>query len=139
MKWFFVSFFFLTFLALNAQSHGLTINIKDITPPEGHIQLAIFNTPEKFPKEGKEFKVIQIPIDGSTVSITIHDLAPGTYAIALYHDLNKDGICNKNILGIPTEGYGFSNNVRPKLRPPRFEKAAFEFKEVLTINISIFY
>jgi len=50
--------------------------------------------------------------------------APGRYALVMFHDANADGDLNLGPLG-PTEGYGFSNNVRPFLAPPSLQSALF--------------
>ncbi len=52
-------------------------------------------------------------------------LAPGEYAIAAFHDEDRDGDLNTSLLGMPTEGYGFSNDARGMFGPPGFDSAAF--------------
>lgn len=47
--------------------------------------------------------------------------APGTYAVAVFHDENNNHHLDTNFLGLPTEGYGFSNNAAISLGPPKFE------------------
>lgn len=139
MKWSFLIISFLYSITVYGQITDLTIHIKDIDPPMGYIQMALYNAPEDFPIEGKEFKVIRVQISGRTVSTTIKDLPNGKYALALFHDLNNDGICNKNLLGFPVEGYGFSNNIKPKIRAPRFDKAAFDLTQKDFLEISMVY
>jgi uncharacterized protein (DUF2141 family) len=53
------------------------------------------------------------------------DLPPGRYAIKLYHDANGNGELDTNMMGLPTEAYGFSGE-GGSMGPPPFEKAAFE-------------
>ncbi|KAA3623807.1 MAG: DUF2141 domain-containing protein [Bacteroidetes bacterium] len=139
MKWLLFIFCYLFTSAILAQGINLTIQITGIDPSQGHIQLALYNSAENFPKEGKEFQVFRVPVTANTLSTTINNLPPGKYAIALFHDLNNDGICNKNILGFPLEGYGFSNNVKPRIRVPRFEKAAFDLEQQNNLKISVLY
>ncbi len=139
MKWFYLLLFCLTAASTVAQEASLTINISDIAPAQGWIQLALYNNPDDFPKEGREYKIVTIKVSGKTVSCCINNLPQGKYAIALFHDLNEDGICNKNRLGFPTEGYGFSNNIRPKLGAPAFKKAAFEINQPVFLEISMIY
>lgn len=57
---------------------------------------------------------------------SIKDLKPGKYAVRYYHDENLNGKMETNIVGKPTEGYGFSNNVTGSFGPPPFEKWLFE-------------
>jgi len=53
-------------------------------------------------------------------------LKPGRYAVAVYHDENDNGELDANILGMPTEGFGFSNDAKGFAGPPDFEAAAVE-------------
>lgn len=55
------------------------------------------------------------------------DIPPGTYAMAVVHDENMNGKLDTNWLGIPTEGYGFSNNAKAVLSAPPFSDASFPY------------
>jgi uncharacterized protein (DUF2141 family) len=59
-------------------------------------------------------------------AVVLTNLDPGQYTIILFHDENGNGKLDKNALGVPTEPYGFSNNVREFLGPPNFEEAIME-------------
>lgn len=52
------------------------------------------------------------------------DLAAGTYAVSAAHDRNGNGKTDRNFVGIPSEPWAVSNNVRPTLRAPRFAESA---------------
>jgi len=68
------------------------------------------------------------------------DIPPGTYALAVVHDENMNGKLDTNWLGIPTEGYGFSNDVKALLGPPSFSAASFQYKGgTLDLTISLHY
>ena len=51
---------------------------------------------------------------------------PGKYAISVYHDVNGNQRLDSNMVGIPSEPYGFSRDARGKMGPPSFDDAAFE-------------
>ena len=53
----------------------------------------------------------------------------GNYAIAVYHDKNKNGKIDTNLLGIPKEDYGFSNDARGKFGPASWNDAVFKVSE----------
>ena len=57
-------------------------------------------------------------------AVVFSNLEPGRYAAIAFHDENGNGKLDKNFLGIPTEPYGFSNNVQGFLGPPTFDAAA---------------
>jgi len=67
----------------------------------------------------------------------LKNVPEGTYAIALFHDSNSNGKFDKGALGVPSEGYGFSNNASALLGPPRFTDAAFEVKGEKTVIIKL--
>jgi uncharacterized protein (DUF2141 family) len=54
-------------------------------------------------------------------------IAPGTYAVSVFHDENSNGKLDINFIGIPREGVGASNNARGHFEPPGFDPAAFQF------------
>lgn len=62
------------------------------------------------------------------LSFTFKNLESGSYAVALFHDKNSNEKLDTNFIGIPKEGFGFSNNPRVLTGPPSFNKASFELK-----------
>jgi uncharacterized protein (DUF2141 family) len=60
-----------------------------------------------------------------TTKLIFENVVPGTYGIQLIHDKNSNGEMDFNFLGIPKEGYGFSNNAKPTLSAPSFKKIGF--------------
>ncbi len=64
-------------------------------------------------------------------------LPTGNYAIAILHDENDDMKMNTNFLGLPKEGYGFSNNVMGAFGPPGYNKANFNYTAGTATAISI--
>ena len=68
------------------------------------------------------------------------DIPPGRYALAVIHDENMNGKLDTNRLGIPTEGYGFSNDVKGLLGPPSFAAASFAYGgRILELRIRLEY
>ncbi len=71
--------------------------------------------------------------------ICVLHLPPGRYAVIVFHDENDNGILDENFLGIPTEGYGFSNNATGFFSAPAFGAAAVAVgaaEEDVTIDLS---
>ena len=62
--------------------------------------------------------------------LCFRDVAPGRYAVKLFHDRNGDGELATNLFGIPSEPFGFSNNAPAQFGPPAFADAAFDVGEV---------
>jgi uncharacterized protein (DUF2141 family) len=112
----------LSLTALCTYAQNLEIVFKDIKTTKGNIPLAVFTSDENF-KANKALKLVRYPkkqiVNGS---MTVYlELAPGTYGLSVMDDENADGKFDKNIFGIPREGFGFSNYYHNKMSHPHFE------------------
>jgi len=73
-------------------------------------------------------------------AIVVSGLKPGRYAVITFHDENDDGKLGSTPWGVPTEGYGFSNDAQGFLQAPSFDAAAFEVTDSgMTATISLMY
>ena len=70
-----------------------------------------------------------IKAEGNTVSCAFDSLAPGTYAVKVFHDVNENRKLDTNWIGWPKEPYGFSNDAPVNMGPPPFKLAAIEVKD----------
>jgi uncharacterized protein (DUF2141 family) len=120
-----------------AQAEVITVNVTQIDIKKGgKVKIGIFIS-NGFPVVGKEVFGSDLEAKNSTVSIVFKDISTGKYAIAVFQDVNSDGILNLNVLGIPKEPYGFSTNKFGKFGPPDFEDVSFEVKENNPISLTI--
>jgi small-conductance mechanosensitive channel len=72
--------------------------------------------------------------------VRIPNETPGTYALAVIHDENMNGKLDTNWLGIPIEGYGFSNGAKGLFGAPSFSAARFPYDgRILDLTISLHY
>lgn len=102
---------------------------------KGRFYVALYRKTDDFPSEKKAFK--QIVQQAGNSEIKIENLPKNTYAVAVYHDENSNGKMDKNMFGVPTEKYGFSNNARGTFSAPSFSEAAFELQKDREIRITI--
>ncbi len=117
---------------------SLTVKLSGFANDKGECWFALDNSEEVYESEDTVFVGKVIPISNKEVSITIDSLKFGTYAIKVFHDENSNGELDTNLLSIPTEDYGFSNNASGWFGPPRWEKAKFLFNEnKMTVKISV--
>lgn len=137
MKFTILAIFLLLGTLVYSQKSNLTIKITDVENRKGKIQIGLYNTEKGFLDESKQYKKVRITATAPTTTYTFRSLPEGTYAIAIYHDENSDNECNRNLIGIPTEEFGFSNNVRPVVSAPSYKKAKFSLTENKTITIKI--
>jgi len=78
-------------------------------------------------------------ISGQEGKVIFSDLRPGKYAVRFYHDENMNRKMETNLVGKPTEGYGFSNNVTERFSMPTFEKWLFDLAENKIVIIQAVY
>jgi len=124
---------FLTFILLfsGVKTHKLSIHISGISKIKGSLFIAIFRATDDFPVFGKQYKGIVKEVEGKSQNYTFDNLPEGEYALAIYQDANRNKILDKNLLGIPTEIYGFSNNARSTFSAPSFQEAKFKLNKDL--------
>ena len=124
---------FLTFILLfsGVKTHKLSIHISGISKIKGSLFIAVFRATDDFPVFGKQFKGIVKEVEGKSQNYNFDDLPEGEYALAIYQDENRNNILDKNLLGIPTEIYGFSNNARRNFSAPSFQEAKFKLNKDL--------
>ncbi len=97
----------------------LTVDIQNVKTAKGSVFVAIYRPCEGFPLDCKPINSQRLTAKDGSLQMQF-TLEPGDYAVAIYHDVNDNGKMDKNIIGIPKEPYGFSNNFRPRLSPPKF-------------------
>lgn len=122
--------FILTFIFcatwLTAQTGKIQIEISNVQNAKGNIGLALYNNAQDFIK--KEFKAQNVKAKKGKVYAIFENIPSGTYAVAVLHDENKNEKMDFNLVGIPKEAYGFSNNAKGFMAPPKFNAAAFHLK-----------
>ena len=108
---------------------GIHVKILDIRNSTGGVACALFESSEGFPTEYLHFatNIMVIKVRDRQARCDFEDIPPGTYALAVVHDENMNGKLDTNLLGIPKEGYGFSNDAKALLGAPSFSAASFEY------------
>ncbi len=64
------------------------------------------------------------PARAGTVTVDVPNVPAGSWAVMAYHDENDNQKLDRNEMGIPSEGYGFSNGAGAKYGLPQFKQAA---------------
>ena len=114
-------------LAPSAHAADLTVEVVGVTSAEGSLGCVLFSrsAAEQFPLGQEAATRVRNPAKPGTMQCVFRDLPAGDYAVSAAHDLNDNGQTDRNFVGLPTEPWAVSNNVRPTLRAPRFAEAAF--------------
>jgi uncharacterized protein (DUF2141 family) len=121
---------------------GIHVQILNIRNSTGTIDCALFASPEGFPREALRSAtvVVVLKIKATQARCDFESIPPGKYALAVIHDENMNGKLDSNWMGIPNEGYGFSNNTKVSSGPPSFSDAGFEYEgKNLDFTITLHY
>ena len=120
--------------ALSAQNKDnlcqLTIHFETPENATGKIYFLVFDKPENMNNESKAYHrgIVDPPV--TTISLPY-----GEYAITSFQDTKNEGKLTTNLLGIPTEPVGESDN--PK-GAPKWENTSFSVnqpKQEITIDV----
>ena len=116
----------------------ITIKVQGIKNKKGSISIAIFKSDDDFKNE-KFSHVTRIKADSEVIH-TFEKIEYGVYAVAVYHDENDNLKLDLNLVGFPKEGYGFSNNIKGVLGPPKFKDTSFQINQSISnFTIQLIY
>lgn len=103
----------------------ISVTIEGLRNTKGKVYVLLQNSEQMYQAKGKYYKVAAIEIGKGERDCTFEDIQTGTYAITLLHDEDLDEKMKTNFVGMPKEGFGFSNNAKGKMGKPSFEAAGF--------------
>ncbi len=105
---------------------------------KGFFRCTLWSQGEGFPIDyDKADQRISAPISDAQSTCTFENVQPGKYAIALLHDENDDKKMETTPVGVPVEGFGFSNDATPMPgQTPAFQVAAFDY-DGSTLNLQL--
>jgi len=139
---FYLLFTHFLFISFNSHENNVELTVFESRNLKGQIAIGIYKDDYGFQNSksylNKKFPKTEMKNGKLTVRF---NLEPGTYAIALLDDESKDGKMDYNFIGIPKEGFGFSNYYHTGFTKPHFDKFKFEVKHnsVKKIEIRIRY
>lgn len=107
---------------------NLTVNFTGIEEEQGAVMGVLFDSEAAYDGKGAPVRPIMVAANKAEVAATFEGLAPGTYAIKLFHDVDGDGKMGTNPYGMPTEPFAFSNNAQGNMEPAKWADAKFEVK-----------
>ena len=113
-------------VTLDARPAGtdLTIEVTGLRNEHGRVLACLTTNADNFPRCQNGNASYRQAVPAAEASrIRFHNVAPGTYAIALLHDENGNGKADRALM-IPKEGFGFSRDAPVRMGPPSFKDAA---------------
>jgi len=110
--------------ATAASAGDLKVSVGNVASNVGQVRVALYPEGVEFLKAGQaEAATFRTAMPGS-MDFVFAGLPAGRYGVAVYHDANANAELDSNLLGIPTEGVGFSNAARASFGPPSFADVA---------------
>ncbi|MDD2635553.1 MAG: DUF2141 domain-containing protein [Bacteroidales bacterium] len=139
LKYLFAVLCLLMSVSMFSQQTSITINVNNIRNSKGTIKWAVFKDGSKFnSKSGYADAGSTVAEKGSTL-IKTKNIPDGTYAISVFHDENNNSDVDFSFIGMPVEGFGFSQNPRIYFGPPKYKECTFTKKGNTTQNIKMKY
>lgn len=130
----------MTLVPAAAWAGELQVTVTNVRNDAGHVHVAVC-TQNTFLTEECPIHATAAAQPGATV-VVVPNAPPGTWAVQVFHDENDNEATDMNLMGIPTEGVGFSNNPSFKFGPPRWSDALFQLGEEggrITLRLRYFH
>ncbi|AQA18624.1 hypothetical protein BST95_10620 [Halioglobus japonicus] len=123
-------------LAQPVQAADIDILVEGIREHTGQLYWTVFDTAADYQADSNPVIAAISRVSGDTVQVTLRGVDSGEYVVKLYHDENSNGKLDTNLVGLPREGYGFSNNAG-QFGPPSFDEAKVTVNQDTQIQINL--
>lgn len=128
-------------MTVSGSPQQMILKIDGLRESVGQIMVFVYDNEDDFPtKRDRARKSKKVPVTSSEMMVSFDEVPGGTYGVAVYHDENSNDNMDRAWYGMPTEGYGASNDATGTFGPPKFKDAKFEFRSSQdTVKIIIHY
>ncbi len=117
-------------LSFTMEKPKVRIDLSNIRNTKGVVRISVCASEDEYPYHPfRTYVLTKDSLRDGKLQTTITDLDPGTYAISLLDDENNSGGMDYNFIGIPLEGFGFANNVKPLLKCPEFRRCLVTLRD----------
>jgi uncharacterized protein (DUF2141 family) len=116
----------------------IVVHVDHVSPKGGIVSAALFDRAD-YHDNDHPLASRNVAARFPRTTFTFSHVKPGFYAIKMFQDINRNGKFDTDLLGLPLEPYGFSNNVVPFLSEPGFDATRFRAgrgRTVITIRLS---
>ncbi|WP_207443933.1 DUF2141 domain-containing protein [Roseomonas haemaphysalidis] len=109
----------------------IQVRVHGARSTQGNMTVTLYGSdPARFLASGGKLARQRVPVQpGGKAEACFSVSAPGIYAVAIYHDENNDHDFNLSVIGMPQEGYGFSNDAQGRFGAPSFEAVRFRVEQ----------
>ena len=120
---------------------SIAITIVGLNNDQGSVRVSLFNQAEGFPSNHNyAYHILNLKIQEKEAKGEFEEIPYGDYAVAVLHDENGNGKLDTNLIGIPKEGVGASNDARGLLGPPKFSQAKFILnRKMISLKLTVKY
>lgn len=131
--------FLLIIISVKGQSYTtVKVEITQIVDIDSPLYIAIYDDPSTFKSKSNAVDSAMIIPNTSTARYVFSNLMEGEYAVAVFQDINGNGILDTGKLRIPKEPFGISNiNNQGKKGIPTFDKAKIKINGDTTVSIPL--
>ena len=130
-------FFLMAFAKASSAQGKIIVIVTNIENNKGVCKTCLFANAASFAGKGPALKCADAIIRNEKASHVFDGVPPGVYAIAVFHDANRNNKMDKNFFGIPSEGYGASKNKLPFASAPTFKENRFVVVDKETVSLGI--
>jgi uncharacterized protein (DUF2141 family) len=104
----------------------LAVQVTDIRRAKGEVAITVYpDNSERFLAPRGKLARQRVPAAAPTTEACFNLPGPGFYAVAIYHDENANRDFDRTLIGLPDEGFGFSNDAPTSVGLPSFEDVRF--------------
>ncbi len=115
-------------LGSGAPVDEITVHVSALRDERGMVRCSLYDDGAAFPESQAHVIARAVASPSSSTCVFRGVARAKDYAVVIHHDENNDNVFQKNAFGIPEEGYGFSNDVHPKLSAPSFGDCKFHYE-----------
>ncbi len=119
-----------------AHADSLRVEVSGATSSSGYVAVAVYCRKQSWLVAGEWTKADRLAA-APRLSFLFTDLPVGRCAVSVFHDENSNDKFDRNLLGVPTEPFGYSRNVRPLFGPAAFDDCAIEVRGDVSTAITI--
>ncbi len=121
-------------IMFSPEDEPLKVSVNNVKVGKGNIVIEIYDRQETFFKKSVAKKTVKASDKMLDVSF---ELPQGTYAVVIYQDENENKLFDRNLLGLPKEPYGLSNNFKPRFAAPTFNDCKFILEQTTSLSINL--
>jgi uncharacterized protein (DUF2141 family) len=115
-------------------STRLIVQVGRLKSNQGEVAVTVYpSDPKRFLAPHGKLLRVRTKADAPVTQACFYLPRPDAYAVAIYHDANANRDFDRNAVGLPLEGFAFSNDAPSKIGVPTFEAARFTAKSGDTV------